>query len=48
MDLKLGWNELAESGLSIYDVPGEHLEVLKEPNVKILAKKLESAINSCQ
>ncbi len=44
MDLKLGWRELAESGLSIYDVPGEHLEVLKEPNVEILAEKLQSAI----
>ena len=43
MDPKLGWQELAQSGLSIYDVPGEHLGVLKEPNVKVLAEKLNSA-----
>ena len=46
MDLKLGWQELALAGLSIYDVPGEHLGVLKEPNVKVLAEKLNSAITS--
>ena len=44
MDLKLGWRELAQSGLSIYDVPGEHMEVIKEPNVRVLAQKLNSAI----
>ena len=46
MDLKLGWQELAQSGLSIYDVPGEHLGILKEPNVRVLAEKLSSAIIS--
>ncbi len=45
MNPKLGWQELAQSGLSIYDVPGEHLEILKEPNVRILAEKLQTAIN---
>ena len=44
MDSKLGWRELAKSGLSIHDVPGEHLEVLQEPNVQILAQKLTLAV----
>lgn len=43
---KLEWQELARSGLSTYDVPGEHLEILKEPNVQILAQKLSIAIEN--
>jgi thioesterase domain-containing protein/acyl carrier protein len=44
MDSKLDWQKLALSGLSIDDIPGEHLEVLQEPNVQILAEKLQLAL----
>ncbi|MGL5940629.1 MAG: non-ribosomal peptide synthetase [Waterburya sp.] len=44
MDSKLDWEKLALSGLSIDDVPGEHLEILQEPNVRILAEKLQLAL----
>ncbi|MGL4880291.1 MAG: hypothetical protein ACRC8K_04415, partial [Waterburya sp.] len=48
MDSKLDWQKLALSGLSIDDVPGEHLEILQEPNVRILAKKLHLALRKKQ
>ncbi|PSB09960.1 non-ribosomal peptide synthetase [Pleurocapsa sp. CCALA 161] len=44
MDSKLDWQELAQSGLSIFDVPGEHLEILQEPYVSILARKIQLAL----
>lgn len=44
MDSKLDWQKLALSRLSIDDIPGEHLEVLQEPNVQILAEKLQLAL----
>ena len=33
-DAKLDWQELARAGLAIYDVPGEHLNILQEPKVR--------------
>lgn len=44
LDSKLDWQKLALSGLFIDDIPGEHLEVLQEPNVEILAQKLQSVL----
>ena len=43
---KLGWQDLAEGGLSIDDIPGEHIEMLTEPNVKVLAEKITLAMES--
>jgi thioesterase domain-containing protein/acyl carrier protein len=44
MDSKLDWQRFAISGLFIDDIPGEHLEVLQEPNVRILAEKIQLAL----
>ena len=44
MDSKLDWQELAQSGLSISDLPGEHLEILQEPHVQLLAEKIQLEI----
>ncbi|MCC0175466.1 amino acid adenylation domain-containing protein [Waterburya agarophytonicola K14] len=44
MDSKLDWQKLAQAGLAIYDVPGEHLSVLQEPHVRILAEKMQSVL----
>ena len=43
---KLGWQKLAEAGLSIDDIPGEHVEILTEPNVRVLAEKITLAMKS--
>lgn len=45
-DSKLDWQELAQSGLAIYDIPGEHLEILQEPKAEMLAEKIQLAINN--
>lgn len=41
----LGWKGLAERGITIHDVPGDHNSILKYPNVKVLAIKLEQRLN---
>ena len=41
---KLGWQKLAQSGLSIHDIPGEHLEILQEPMVGMLADKIQAEL----
>ena len=41
-DHALGWGSLATGGLHIYDVPGDHIGILKEPNVRVMANYLQS------
>ena len=42
-DKKLRWQQVAHS-LAIHDIPGDHLEILQEPNVRLLAPKIQSLI----
>ena len=44
IDPKLEWQNLVRDELHIHDVPGEHLEILQEPNVKVLAAEIASAL----
>jgi thioesterase domain-containing protein len=39
------WHELARGGLEIHHVPGNHSEMLEEPNVEVLAKALKQCID---
>ncbi|MDJ0900764.1 MAG: amino acid adenylation domain-containing protein [Xenococcus sp. MO_188.B8] len=41
---KLDWKKFAGSGIDIFDVPGDHLGMLQEPNVEILAEYLKLAL----
>ncbi|MBW4680494.1 MAG: amino acid adenylation domain-containing protein [Microcoleus vaginatus WJT46-NPBG5] len=41
-DPQLGWGKFAAGELEIHDVPGDHIGILQEPNVKVLAKKLSA------
>ncbi len=43
-----GWKHLAQDGLDIHDIPGTHLGILDEPNVQILAKKLQVCLEQAQ
>ncbi|MBD2569977.1 amino acid adenylation domain-containing protein [Anabaena lutea] len=43
-----GWKHLAQKGLDIYDVPGTHLGMLDEPNVQVLAEKLQVCLEQAQ
>jgi amino acid adenylation domain-containing protein len=37
----LGWGELVADGVESIDIPGEHLSLLSEPHVRVLAEKLK-------
>lgn len=37
----LGWGDLVNGQLDIYDVPSIHYEVLREPNIRVVAEKIK-------
>ncbi|MEY2855801.1 MAG: hypothetical protein RLZZ74_110 [Cyanobacteriota bacterium] len=41
LDSKLGWRNLATGEFDLINIPGDHLGILKEPNVAILAEELK-------
>ena len=43
-DPEKGWGKLAAGGLDIRVVPGNHLGMLQEPHVKILAEQLRACL----
>jgi amino acid adenylation domain-containing protein len=42
---KVGWTRYAGEGLTRYDIPGDHLDILREPNVRILAQRLRESLD---
>jgi amino acid adenylation domain-containing protein len=44
----LGWSDLAQGGLEIYDVPGHHVEIFKEPHVQVLGEQLRDSLDKAQ
>jgi acyl-CoA synthetase (AMP-forming)/AMP-acid ligase II/thioesterase domain-containing protein/acyl carrier protein len=40
----MGWHGLARGGITIHDVPGNHLTMLSEPNVRFVAERLRAAL----
>jgi len=48
MDELLGWGSLVSGGFEVHDVTGRHLEMLMEPNVRILAEKLRLCLDRVQ
>jgi len=40
-DSTLGWSELATGGVDVNQVPGNHLTMLREPSVQVLAERLQ-------
>ena len=47
-DELLGWGGLAAGGIEIQDVTGSHLDMLSEPNVRMLAEKLRASLDRVQ
>ena len=47
-DELLGWGGLVSGGIEVLDVTGRHLEMLVEPNVRVLAEKLRACLNQLQ
>lgn len=42
----LGWAGIAMAGFDLMDVPGDHLGILKEPNVETLGARISEVLNS--
>ena len=42
----LGWSEWVTGGVEILSIPGHHASILKEPNVQVLARNLQSAVDN--
>lgn len=45
VDPLFGWQHLAQEGVVAFDVPGDHIGILKEPNVQVLARHLRDQIH---
>jgi hypothetical protein len=43
-DLRMGWGALASGGVEIHDIPGEYGSIVFEPNVQMLAEKLQACL----
>ncbi|HEX2272005.1 MAG TPA: hypothetical protein VHH35_20855, partial [Pyrinomonadaceae bacterium] len=43
-DETLGWGGLSTQPVTVYTVPGTHASIAREPHVKVLAAKLNAAI----
>ena len=41
----LGWTGMAADGLDIRDIPGNHMTILYEPNVSVLARRLAECLD---
>ena len=46
VDPKRGWGKLASGELDVYEVPGGHTSMFREPHVRVLAEKLRVSINN--
>ncbi|MEH1768063.1 MAG: amino acid adenylation domain-containing protein [Nostoc sp.] len=42
---ELGWTKLANGGLEIHEIPGDHISIFQEPSIRLIAKKLELSID---
>ncbi|MEH1934754.1 MAG: amino acid adenylation domain-containing protein [Nostoc sp.] len=47
-DPQFGWGDLVPGGLDIHYIPGSHLDLLKEPNVQVLAETLRNCLTQAQ
>ncbi|MFN5396699.1 MAG: non-ribosomal peptide synthetase [Pseudanabaena sp.] len=45
LDWDLGWGQLASGGVEIQTVPGDHLTMFREPQIQILAQKLQECLH---
>jgi amino acid adenylation domain-containing protein len=44
-DPVLGWAGLALGGIQVHDIPGDHISIVAEPNVRALAEKLRQCLS---
>lgn len=44
-DHLLGWGRIARGGVELYEIPGNHMDIVREPNVKILGEQLKKCLD---
>jgi aspartate racemase len=44
-DKQKGWKVLAAGGVTVYNVPGDHLTIIEDPHVRFLAEKLKACLS---
>ncbi len=47
-DMIEGWQRLAPAGLEVHEIPGTHLDIIKEPHLGELAEKLSDCLERAQ
>jgi len=47
-DPTMGWSEWASEGVEVHVVPGNHANLMYEPHVEVLAKKLTACLHQAQ
>ncbi|MEG4235045.1 amino acid adenylation domain-containing protein [Microcoleus sp. Pol11C3] len=45
VDRELGWADVVKGGIEVYDIPSDHLGMLKEPHVRVLGEKLQAGVD---
>jgi thioesterase domain-containing protein len=46
--LREGWQTLAPNGVEVHEIPGDHINIIKEPHVRSLAEKLSECLIKAQ
>ena len=44
-DSKDGWRELVRGNIETHEIPGNHLNIIKEPGVRVLAERLHESLS---
>jgi aspartate racemase len=47
-DLRDGWRELVEGRIEAHEITGNHINIIKEPHVRVLAEKLRGCLDRAQ
>jgi thioesterase domain-containing protein len=48
IDPQLGWGRIVAGGVDVHEVPGEHVSIFSEPNVRSLAEKLTACLEKAR
>ena len=47
-DRTLGWKRLVKGQIQIYDTPGHHADLVRDPRARVLAEQLDDALGNAQ
>jgi len=47
-DLEEGWRELVSGDVEVHEIPGNHIDIIKEPHVRVLAEELRACLDAVE